>query len=256
MPHDLNVENAVSERYGAAARQVETALCCPVEYNPEFLSILPDEIINKDYGCGDPSAHVSAGDTVLDLGAGAGKICYIASQITGKDGRVIGIDANPEMLSLARKYKGEIEKRIGYSNVEFRYGKIQDLKTDLSAIEGYLAANPLTSVKDLARFEEFTNKQRSSNPLVEDASIDVVLSNCVLNLVRAEDKDKMFAEMFRVLKRGGRAAISDIVSDEDIPEHLRNDPELWSGCISGSFLPRGVPRHGDSKSGRKTVANR
>ncbi len=235
MPHDLNVEDAVSERYGVAARQVETALCCPVEYNPEFLSILPDEIINKDYGCGDPSAHVSAGDTVLDLGAGAGKICYIASQITGKDGRVIGIDANPEMLSLARKYKGEIEKRIGYSNVEFRYGKIQDLKTDLSEIEEYLAVNPLASVKDLARFEEFTNKQRSSNPLVEDASIDVVLSNCVLNLVRAEDKDKMFAEMFRVLKRGGRAAISDIVSDEDIPEHLRNDPELWSGCISGAY---------------------
>lgn len=235
MPHDLNIEDAVAERYGAAAKRVEQALCCPVSYDPEYLKILPDEIIDKDYGCGDPSAYVRSGDTVLDLGSGAGKICYIASQVTGKDGRVIGIDTNTEMLALAAKYQSEIAEKIGYSNVDFRYGKIQDLKTDLSMVEEYLHSNPLDSVSDLSRYEEFIHRQRNSSPLVEDDSVDVILSNCVLNLVRSKDKDTMYSEMFRVLKRGGRVAISDIVSDEDVPIEMQNDPILWSGCISGAY---------------------
>ena len=100
MPYDLDVEAAVKERYGAAASAVEPALCCPVEYDPQFLKILPDEIIERDYGCGDPSAFVKTGETVLDLGSGGGKICYIASQIVGEKGSVIGVDTNTEMLSL------------------------------------------------------------------------------------------------------------------------------------------------------------
>ena len=235
MAHDINVEVAVSDRYTEAAKAVEPALCCPVEYDTRYLEILPDEIIKRDYGCGDPSAYVEQGETVLDLGSGGGKICYIASQIVGETGSVIGVDTNTEMLSLARKYQDELAGKIGYANVEFRYGKIQDLKTDLDAVDRYLEDHPVHSAAEMDEYDSFLEKQRSGALLVENDSIDVILSNCVLNLVRAEDKAKMFDEMFRVLKRGGRIAISDIVSDEDVPKHLRNDPELWSGCISGAY---------------------
>ncbi len=230
-----NVETAVRSRYGAAALAVEDALCCPVEYDPQYLKILPSEIIERDYGCGDPSAFVKAGETVLDLGSGGGKICYIASQIVGESGKVIGVDTNTEMLALANKYRDEMAQKIGYGNTEFRYGKIQDLKLNLSLVDEYLQPNPIKTADDFFRYESFIAKSKAENPLIADDSIDVILSNCVLNLVRPEDKEQMFAEMFRVLKRGGRVAISDIVADEDVPAHLQNDPELWSGCISGAF---------------------
>ena len=231
----LDVESAVRERYGAAANEIETALCCPVEYDRELLRILPFEIIERDYGCGDPSKFVKAGETVLDLGSGGGKICYIASQIVGAGGKVIGVDTNKEMLALAGKYQKEIGDKIGFHNTEFRYGKIQDLQLDLNSVDGYLSGNPILSSADLADYETFVAKSKTEKPLVESDSIDVVLSNCVLNLVKSEDKEQLFREMFRVLKRGGRAAISDIVADEDVPEHLRENSELWSGCISGAF---------------------
>src|SRR4026209_152730 len=99
MPYDFDVEEAVRTRYGNAANEVENALCCPVEYDPQFLKILPREIIERVSGCGDPSAFVRAGDAVLDLGSGGGKICYIAAQIVGEHGRVVGVDTNPEMLA-------------------------------------------------------------------------------------------------------------------------------------------------------------
>ncbi len=231
----FDVDNAVRARYGAASNKKEDALCCPVEYDPRYLKILPAEIIERDYGCGDPSAFVNAGETVLDLGSGGGKICYIASQIVGETGRVIGVDTNTEMLELAGKYQTEMASRIGYANVEFNYGRIQDLKLDLKAVDDYLAENAITNAEGLTRFDAFVTKARSEKPMVADDSVDVILSNCVLNLVRPEDKEQMFAEMFRVLRRGGRVAISDIVADEDVPEHLQADPELWSGCISGAF---------------------
>ena len=231
----LDVESAVRERYGAAANEIETALCCPVEYDRELLKILPDEIIERDYGCGDPSKFVRAGETVLDLGSGGGKICYIASQIVGANGRVIGVDTNTEMLALANKYRDEMAQKIGYGNVEFRYGKIQDLRLDLDSVDEYLTENPIKTAADFTAYESHVAESKTDKPLVADDSIDVVLSNCVLNLVKSEDKEQLFREMFRVLKRGGRAAISDIVADEDVPEHLRNDSELWSGCISGAF---------------------
>ncbi|MGI8670017.1 MAG: methyltransferase domain-containing protein [Aridibacter sp.] len=235
MPYDLDVEAAVKERYGAAANKVEATLCCPVEYDPQFLKILPAEIIERDYGCGDPSAFVRTGETVLDLGSGGGKICYIASQIVGEKGSVIGVDTNTEMLSLANKYRDELAEKIGYGNVEFRYGKIQDLKLNLKLVDEYLKDNSINSAEDFANYESFVRKSKSENPLVADDSIDVILSNCVLNLVKPEFKEQMFEEMFRVLKRGGRVAISDIVADEDVPQHLQDDAELWSGCISGAF---------------------
>lgn len=235
MAYDFDVESVVRTRYGAASQMKEEALCCPVEYDPQYLRILPDEIIERDYGCGDPSAFVKTGETVLDLGSGGGKICYIASQIVGQLGRIIGVDTNVEMLSLANKYRAEMAEKIGYGNVGFRYGRIQDLKLDLNLVDQYLNGNPIKTAQDFANYESFCAKIKAEKPLIEDDSIDVILSNCVLNLVKSEDKEQMFAEMFRVLKRGGRVAISDIVADEDVPEHLQNDAELWSGCISGAF---------------------
>lgn len=230
-----NVESAVRERYGAAAQEREAALCCPVEYDAQFLKIIPAEIIERDYGCGDPSKFVKLGETVLDLGSGGGKICYIAAQIVGETGKVIGVDTNREMLALANEYRAEMAEKIGYANTEFRYGKIQDLKLDLSSVDEYLRENSIKTADDFLAYESFVAKAKTEKPLIADDSVDVILSNCVLNLVKPEDKEQMFAEMFRVLKKGGRVAISDIVSDEDVPEHLQKDAELWSGCISGAF---------------------
>lgn len=232
---DLNVETAVRERYSAAANQAEAALCCPVSYDRKFLEIIPPEILERDYGCGDPSKHVRAGETVLDLGSGGGKICYIAAQVVGAAGRVIGVDCNDEMLNLAREYQAVVGDRLGFHNVEFRKGKIQDLKLDLERLEKYLAENPVCSSGAWLRAEEHANSLRTSAPLIADNSVDVVVSNCVLNLVRSEDRRQLFAEIFRVLKSGGRAVISDIVSSDDVPVELQSDAKLWSGCISGAF---------------------
>jgi arsenite methyltransferase len=233
--HLANLEAAVLERYGNAAQEVEACLCLPVSYDKALLKVIPDEIIEKDYGCGDPSRHIRAGETVLDLGSGSGKACYIISQIVGVKGKVIGIDFNPPMLELARKYQKSIGDQLGFHNVEFRRGKIQDLRTDLELVEQFLKDHPVRSVADLAKLEEFENQVRQTQPLIADESIDVIVSNCVLNLVRAQDKQQLFAEMYRVLKRGGRIVISDIVSDETVPEHLAKDPDLWSACVSGAF---------------------
>ena len=229
------VESAVLQRYGSAAKEVEACLCLPVSYDKDLLRVIPDEIIEKDYGCGDPSRYVKAGETVLDLGSGSGKACYIMAQIVGAGGKVIGVDFNPPMLELARKHQKSIGDRLGYHNVEFRRGKIQDLKTNLELLDQHLKENPVRSVADLARLEEFESRMRREQPLIADESVDAIVSNCVLNLVRPEDKQQLFAEMYRVLKRGGRVAISDIVSDEPVPDHLARDPNLWSACVSGAF---------------------
>jgi ubiquinone/menaquinone biosynthesis C-methylase UbiE len=231
----INHEAAVLARYGHAAGEVEPCLCLPVSYDDALLKVIPAEILQKDYGCGDPSRYVRQGDIVLDLGSGSGKACYIIAQIVGPTGKVIGVDFNPPMLELARKYQQAIGDKLGYHNVEFRRGKIQDLQTDLGLIDDFLAQNPVRSVADLARLEEYQTKIRRELPLIPDDSIDVIVSNCVLNLVRPEDKAALFAEMYRALKPGGRAVISDIVSDEAVPEHLTHDPDLWSACVSGAF---------------------
>ncbi len=228
-------EESVYQRYSAAAQNLETALCCPVEYAADFLSVIPEEIIERDYGCGDPTPYVRPGDVVLDLGAGGGKLCFIAAQVVGAEGRVIGVDCNKEMLSLAKKHAPTVAERIGYDNVDFRYGMIQDLKLDLALLERKLRDQPVQSSEDFLRLRHFQEKLRDERPLIADESIDCVVSNCVLNLVRQEDRQQLFAELFRVLRRGGRAAISDIVSDEPVPEEMKRDPRLWSGCLSGAF---------------------
>jgi ubiquinone/menaquinone biosynthesis C-methylase UbiE len=240
--NNVGREQAVLERYGNAAREVEACLCLPVSYDRALLEVIPDEIIQKDYGCGDPSRHIREGETVLDLGSGSGKACYIISQIVGARGKVIGVDFNPPMLELARKYQKSIGARLGYDNVEFRRGKIQDLKTNLDVLDAYLQENPICSVAGLQKLEEYENKLRREQPLVGDDSVDVIVSNCVLNLVRPDDKKALFAEMYRVLRRGGRVVISDIVSDEPVPEHLTQDPDLWSACVSGAFQEEALLR--------------
>lgn len=231
--HD--VERSVLDRYSQAAGEREDALCCPVEYRGKYLEAIPQEILDRDYGCGDPSRHIRRGDAVLDLGSGGGKICYIASQIVGPEGRVIGIDMNEEMLGLAESHREETGDRIGHHNVEFHKGKIQDLALDVRALERRLEQRPPRTALDLDQLEAWKEAQRTERPLIAGDSIDVVVSNCVLNLVPSEDRARLFEGIHRVLRRGGRAVISDIVSDETVPESMQRDTALWSGCISGAF---------------------
>lgn len=232
----INTESAVRERYAAAANEREPELCCPVDYDRQYLKVIPDEVIERDYGCGDPSKYVRSGETVLDLGSGGGKICFIAAQVVGEAGRVIGVDMNDDMLELARKSKSVVAEAIGFDNVDFRKGKIQDLQIDRDQLDAYLRENPVSDESALQALEKFTAEMRRDDPLIRDDSIDVVVSNCVLNLVDPSEKEKLFAEIFRVLKPGGRAVISDIVCDEPVSQRMQDDPTLWSGCISGAFL--------------------
>jgi len=231
----LDVQAAVARRYSAAARQPEASLCCPTAYDPRLLEPIPHEVLERDYGCGNPSEYLQSGETVLDLGSGSGTVCFIASQVVGPDGRVIGVDANDDMLALARRNAPEVAWRIGHDNVSFAKGRIQDLALDLERVDGYLAEHPVRSAGELVGLQHEMVRLRAERPLIADESIDVVVSSCVLNLVDTADKERLFAEVFRVLRRGGRAVISDIVADEEVPEALRGDPELWSGCVSGAL---------------------
>jgi ubiquinone/menaquinone biosynthesis C-methylase UbiE len=235
----LNAEAAVRERYAASAQQSEPKLCCPIDYNPEYLKVIPEEVVLRDYGCGDPSKYLREGETVLDLGSGTGKICFIAAQAVGPNGKVIGVDMTDEMLEVARRNAPIVAERIGYENVDFRKGRIQDLALDLEQLDKELKARPITDAASFLRADQLAQELRVKQPLVADDSIDVVVSNCVLNLVESKAKRQLFQEIFRVLRNGGRAVISDIVSDEDVPDALQNDPELWSGCISGALTEEG-----------------
>ena len=237
---NVSVETAVRERYSKGAIKREVSLCCPIEYDKKYLIALPEEILERDYGCGDPSRFVREGDVVLDLGSGGGKICYIAAQIVGPSGTVIGVDMNDDMLALANKYKAELQEKFGGVHVHFHKGKIQDLALDLNKVELYLQRNPVKNTGDYQQLQEYTDALRSAEPMISSDSIDVVVSNCVLNLVREEDRTQLFREVFRVLRRRGRVAISDIVSDEEVPRQMKHDPELWSGCISGAFTETGL----------------
>ncbi len=236
VPSNLDVEQAVAQRYSSASQSVEPSLCCPVTYDGKYLAVLPQELIDRDYGCGDPSQYLSEGETVVDLGSGGGKICYIASQVVGPEGRVIGIDMNDDMLDLARRYQQEIGDRIGYHNVTFHKGRIQDLALDLDRFEDRLRQNPVQNVADWLQAQSEADQLRRSEPMIASDSADVIVSNCVLNLVATDARQQLFAEMFRVLRRGGRAVISDIVCDEPVPQRMRENPTLWSGCISGAYV--------------------
>tara|TARA_Y100000589_G_C27166285_1_gene634883 strand:+ start:75 stop:869 length:795 start_codon:yes stop_codon:yes gene_type:complete len=205
--NDVNHKKAVQERYGAAAIEKESCLCTPVSFNPLYLNSIPKEVIEKDYGCGDPTKWVKENDVVLDLGSGSGKNAFICAQIVGRKGKVIGVDQNPDMLNLSRKSIDYVSNKIGYKNTQFIEGSIEKL-----------------DALDI-----------NNEPIIKSASIDIILSNCVLNLVNPNLRKNLLENIKRVLQKGGRIAISDIVSNKKVPIRLQNDPDLWSGCISGAW---------------------
>lgn len=233
---ELDIELATRERYAKASNSVEKGLCCAITTYPrELMDNIPGKIREVDYGCGDPTKWAEEGDIVVDLGSGSGKACYIMAQRVGGKGHVIGVDFNPPMLDLSRSGLKEFESKTGLTNVEFRKGRIQDLALDLEQVEGWLAEHPVTCSDELVNLEAEMAHLRAKSPLIKSETVSLIVSNCVLNLARDEEKTALFHEMHRILKRGGRCVISDIVSDEAVPAHLKSDPDLWSGCISGAM---------------------
>jgi arsenite methyltransferase len=194
------ITQQVSDRYAKAASTGEQ-MCCPTSYDMQHLkTFIPEEVLKISYGCGTPAGlqTVQSGETVLDIGSGGGIDCFEASRLVGPTGRVIGIDMTDTMLEIARKNAAVVAANLGYpaSNVEFR--------------KGMADAMP-----------------------VEDDTIDLIISNCVINL--APDKLKVFHEMYRVAKFGGRFTISDIVSDQLVPKYLVHDTQKWGDCLSGAL---------------------
>jgi len=155
---------------------------------------LPDSVTEASLGCGNPLAiaGLQPGEVVLDLGSGGGIDCFLAAKRVGPEGRVIGLDMTPDMIKLARRNA----KKIGATNVDFRYGKMEDM--------------PLP-----------------------DGSVDVIISNCVINL--SPDKDAVFQEAYRVLRPGGRLSVSDVVVDGELPPSIRERLDAWAGCIAGAL---------------------
>lgn len=197
---DETITQQVSERYARAVTTGEQ-MCCPTGYNFDDLrSFVPEEVLRVSYGCGTPAglATVRLGETVLDIGSGGGIDCFDAARRVGPTGRVIGVDMTDEMLAMARRNAPTVMKNLGYpvSNVEFRKGHAENLP-------------------------------------VEDESIDLIISNCVINL--APDKAKVFREMYRAIRPGGRFTISDIVADQPVPNYLIHDTEKWGDCLSGAL---------------------
>ena len=207
MDNPMTLE-AVKEYYGrvlSGSKDLQTTACCTSEAMPRHLSPLlkdiHDEIKDRFYGCGSPIPSELSGRTVLDLGCGTGRDCYLLSRLVGPTGRVIGLDMTDEQLNLARKHLPYQTEKYGYSkpNVEFKKGFIEDLES---------AGVP-------------------SN------SIDVVISNCVLNL--SPDKKRVFKEIARVLKVGGELYFSDVFSSRRVPKELKNDKVLLGECLAGAL---------------------
>jgi radical SAM protein with 4Fe4S-binding SPASM domain len=196
-----HVTKTVKKKFSKAAKSPVADYYCPTGYNPKDLEHIPDEVLAVSYGCGNPAAlaDIKEGETILDLGSGAGIDCFIAAKKLGRNGKVIGVDMTDEMLEKATINAQKVAEVLGYNVVEFRKGNIMDLPA-------------------------------------EDNSIDLVISNCVINLT--EDKAKVFDEVFRVLKPGGRFIISDIVSDKPVPGYMKRDKELWNACLSGALTDK------------------
>ena len=188
----------VQEFYGQAAETPQAELCCPTKYAPDDVGHIPQEVLDRFYGCGSPvtSANPQAGEVYVDLGSGAGIDCFIAAKRVGPTGRVIGVDMTDQMLEVARENQRLVAQSLGYDAVEFRKGFLEEIP-------------------------------------VETKSADIVTSNCVVNL--SPDKPKVFAELWRILKDHGRAVIADIVSDREVPPHLKVNERLWGECIVGAL---------------------
>lgn len=202
------VKSSVKEYYGQVLESTEdlkTSACCAPDAIPDYhkaiLSELEDEILARFYGCGSPIPVALEGATVLDLGCGTGRDAYLVSKLVGPTGSVIGIDMTEEQLDVAKKYETIQAEKFGFDapNTSFRLGYIEDLKS----------------------------------AGVADNSVDVVISNCVINL--SSDKKAVFSEIFRVLKEGGEFYFSDIFADRRIPEHIANDPVLLGECLGGAM---------------------
>ncbi len=207
MNTDKEIKEMVKQKYSEIAlqdKETNQSSCCGSGCcSTEMYNIMSDDYSTLDgynpdadlgLGCGLPTqfARIKMGETVIDLGSGAGNDCFIARNETGEDGRVIGIDFTPAMIDKAKTNA----RKLGFANVEFRQGDIENMPV-------------------------------SSNVA------DVILSNCVLNLV--PDKDKVFKEIFRVLKQGGHFSISDVVLIGNLPEALRKDAEMYAGCVAGAI---------------------
>ncbi|MCP4254869.1 MAG: methyltransferase domain-containing protein, partial [Candidatus Scalindua sp.] len=188
----------VREFYGKAAEEPQEELCCPTKNSQEDTSHIPQEVLDRFYGCGSPTiiAKVSEGETMVDLGAGAGIDCFIAAKRVGPKGKIYGIDMTDEMLKVANESRHLVAKNLGYDIVEFRKGFLEDIPVD-------------------------------------SGTVDLITSNCVVNL--SPDKKAVFSEMWRVLKDHGRIVISDIVSQVETPPHLKLNKQLWGECISGAL---------------------
>lgn len=207
MENEQQIKDSVKDRYSKIAEQGKAenaASCCgaTTPSNKVYNIMMDDYTGTQGYieeadlglGCGLPThyAGIQKGDTVIDLGSGAGNDCFVARYETGAEGKVIGIDFTPAMIHKARLNA----EKLGFNNVEFREGDIDDMP-------------------------------------VNDNTADVVVSNCVLNLV--PDKQKVIAEIYRVLKPGGHFSISDIVLVGELPEALREDAEMYAGCVAGAI---------------------
>lgn len=206
MSDDFDPQAAIREYYGRVLQgsgDLQTSACCVAEVMPAHLRALladvHEEVKGRFYGCGSPIPAALEGMTVLDLGCGSGRDCYLLSRLVGPRGRVIGVDMTEEQLAVARRHQDWHAARYGYANVEFRQAYIEDL-----AAAG-----------------------------IADASVDVVVSNCVLNL--SPDKPRVFAEIFRVLKPGGELYFSDVFADRRVPEALAQDPVLLGECLGGAL---------------------
>ena len=144
---------------------------------------------------------------------------------------------------MAEKYRHSIGEQLGYHNVEFHRGRIQGFYgPTLMPLMPTCAQHPVASLEDFQTFEAVMTEQRAQRPLIANGCVDIVVSNCVLNLVQDADKRQLFGEIFRVLRQDGRTVISDIVADEPVPAHMKADPELWSGCVSGAMQGKGIHR--------------
>ncbi|OLC08903.1 MAG: hypothetical protein AUH42_00340 [Gemmatimonadetes bacterium 13_1_40CM_70_11] len=188
----------VREFYGAAAEQPQAELCCPARYDADAVAHIPQEVLDRFYGCGSPllNARILPAETVVDLGSGAGIDVFIAAKLVGSAGKVIGVDMTDEMLAVANENRPRVAAALGFDVVEFRKGYLEDLP-------------------------------------VESKTADVITSNCVVNL--SPDKPRVFSEMWRILKDQGRIVISDIVSEVEVPPHLKVNPRLWGECLVGAL---------------------